>query len=402
MRWPPWLSLLGLYQRSRAALLVNRAFVKIIDGGLTSQVVEQPPPGRCRFRHWLDTKYCGRELLDGHDMCFFHAPDPEKYRVAAVERYFGESMTLIRALEKEIAEGRSLWGAWLRDAPLHGNFLNQTGANFSKADLRFADLSGAHLSYGSLNSAQLAMADLEKAYLSDVDLRNAVFTGANLHEVKFRNADFTGVRGLTRDSFRGWKWGFLPIYHILETYPDQCERVYQALTTYFSGIGALDDESWASYRMHVIHRKLLFKRLSPSVLLSEEMVENFVRPSAADRPRRTTFRVLCTWVHNVQELALSYFSALAWGYGEKPLRVLGISAFIIFLFALWYDFCGALSESGFQGALYFSIVTFTTLGYGDVLPVKQYRLVAASEAVCGLLLAGMFLFCLSRRVVGRR
>jgi uncharacterized protein YjbI with pentapeptide repeats len=74
------------------------------------------------------------------------------------------------------------------------------------------------------------MAHIENAYLSDVDLRHADITGANLHAVKFRNAVFTGVRGLTRDSFRGWKWGILRVYHILETYPDQCEPVYQALS----------------------------------------------------------------------------------------------------------------------------------------------------------------------------
>ena len=163
-------------------------------------------------------------------MCFFHTPDPKKYLPTTVEKYFGKSMTLNRALESEVASGRSLSGAWLRNAPLHGTFIDRAGVNLSKADLRFADLSGAHLSYGSLNSAQLAMANIENAYLSDVDLRHADITGANLHAVKFRNAVFTGVRGLTRDSFRGWKWGILRVYHILETYPDQCEPVYQALS----------------------------------------------------------------------------------------------------------------------------------------------------------------------------
>jgi len=362
----------------------------------------QPPSGKCPYRNWFEKNYCGRELLEGHEMCFFHTPDPKKYLPTTVEKYFGKSMTLNRALESEVASGRSLSGAWLRNAPLHGTFIDRAGVNLSKADLRFADLSGAHLSYGSLNSAQLAMANIENAYLSDVDLRHADITGANLHAVKFRNAVFTGVRGLTRDSFRGWKWGILRVYHILETYPDQCEPVYQALSSYFSGIGALDDASWATYRMHVIHRKLLHAHLRLGVLLAEEMEEHFVRPSAEAAPRRTALRVLGTWIHNFQELTLSYFSALAWGYGEKPLRVLGVSAAIIFLFALIYNYCGALSESDFHSALYFSIVTFTTLGYGDVIPVKQYRLVAASEAVCGLLLFGMFLFCLSRRVVGRR
>ena len=53
---------------------------------------------------------------------------------------------------------------------------------------------------------------------------------------------------------------------------------------------------------------------------------------------------------------------------------------------------GAVSEAGFNSSLYFSIVTFTTLGYGDVLPKPPFRLLAASEAVLGLVsLASSFL-----------
>jgi voltage-gated potassium channel Kch len=37
-------------------------------------------------------------------------------------------------------------------------------------------------------------------------------------------------------------------------------------------------------------------------------------------------------------------------------------------------------------ALYLSVVTFTTLGYGDLAPRQEFRLVAASEALAGILL----------------
>ena len=61
----------------------------------------------------------------------------------------------------------------------------------------------------------------------------------------------------------------------------------------------------------------------------------------------------------------------------------------------------ALVEPGFPAALYFSTVTFTTLGYGDVVPKQSFRLFAASEALVGVLIAGLFLFTLSRRAFGR-
>jgi hypothetical protein len=41
--------------------------------------------------------------------------------------------------------------------------------------------------------------------------------------------------------------------------------------------------------------------------------------------------------------------------------------------------------------LYFSIVTWTTLGYGDLKPTPQIRLVAASEAIAGYIGMAMFI-----------
>ncbi len=39
--------------------------------------------------------------------------------------------------------------------------------------------------------------------------------------------------------------------------------------------------------------------------------------------------------------------------------------------------------------LYFSIVTFTTLGYGDFRPTNNARLISASEAILGYLVLGI-------------
>ena len=52
---------------------------------------------------------------------------------------------------------------------------------------------------------------------------------------------------------------------------------------------------------------------------------------------------------------------------------------------------GTLGGSGappFSAALYFSLETFSSLGYGDLLPTGALRLMAGSEAVNGLLLIG--------------
>ena len=50
------------------------------------------------------------------------------------------------------------------------------------------------------------------------------------------------------------------------------------------------------------------------------------------------------------------------------------------------------------GALYFSVVTFTTLGFGDLRPICwEGKLIAGSEALAGAFLMAAFLVTLARR-----
>ncbi len=43
---------------------------------------------------------------------------------------------------------------------------------------------------------------------------------------------------------------------------------------------------------------------------------------------------------------------------------------------------------GFENALYFSTVTFSTVGYGDITPHPEWRLLAALEGINGFILIG--------------
>ncbi len=56
----------------------------------------------------------------------------------------------------------------------------------------------------------------------------------------------------------------------------------------------------------------------------------------------------------------------------------------------------------FENALYFSVVTATTLGYGDITVSEQWRILASFEAMGGLILFGAstaFLFAMTRRLI---
>ena len=89
-------------------------------------------------------------------------------------------------------------------------------------------------------------------------------------------------------------------------------------------------------------------------------------------------------------LALS-FSSLLWGHGEKPQRTVIFGILFIFVCAFFYA-QGYLYDLGerikpdFAQALYFSVVTFTTVGYGDMTPFGFNKLLrcARPSAACSL------------------
>lgn len=59
------------------------------------------------------------------------------------------------------------------------------------------------------------------------------------------------------------------------------------------------------------------------------------------------------------------------------------------LWATTFCFLPGLTEiNSFEEAVYFSTVTFTTLGYGDIVIEGPWRLLAAIEAMCGILIFG--------------
>jgi len=69
--------------------------------------------------------------------------------------------------------------------------------------------------------------------------------------------------------------------------------------------------------------------------------------------------------------------------------VLGIVALHtaeIWSYALVYLQLGAISD--FEPALYFSTVSFTTIGYGDIVLGPQWRILSAIEGANGLILFG--------------
>lgn len=74
----------------------------------------------------------------------------------------------------------------------------------------------------------------------------------------------------------------------------------------------------------------------------------------------------------------------------------------ITVWAAFYSWKGAMA--GMQSALYFSAVTYTTTGYGDLVLPPEWRLLGGIEALTGILMAGWstgFFFAVASRLYDR-
>ncbi len=86
--------------------------------------------------------------------------------------------------------------------------------------------------------------------------------------------------------------------------------------------------------------------------------------------------------------------------GIALLAIVGANTIEVWLFAISLLTLGGLQDFG--DAIYFALVTYTTLGYGDVVLAKGYRIYGAFGAVTGLLAFGFstaFLLSLFNRLV---
>jgi hypothetical protein len=113
----------------------------------------------------------------------------------------------------------------------------------------------------------------------------------------------------------------------------------------------------------------------------------------------TMMMVLTTVVHSVA-MVTSFDLLDRWSHHEhrhgRPFRLMMVSGTILIYFgaalfevAMWaaaYLTLGAVQ--GVENSLYFSMVTFTTLGYGDIFLNEQWRLLASFEAANGIIMFG--------------
>jgi|SRR5271157_153712 len=120
----------------------------------------------------------------------------------------------------------------------------------------------------------------------------------------------------------------------------------------------------------------------------------------SDEASRCFFKALVLKRNNSSGLSkiVSWGSCLVWGWGERPSRVVLIGAIVILLFAVGYWLSGIEPAGDLGNCMYLSVITFSTVGYGDLHPATPIgKVLAASEGLLGIFFTGLFLVTFVKR-----
>lgn len=338
------------------------------------------PADRCGYEQPVITREnvgavcCWRPVWTGREHCIWHADEDEKPR-AAFEAHPAE-------------HGERLDGAVLR-----GAFL--TGADwFVGGTLIGADLSGA-----ILRNTDFTGTDVRRANFRNADARGAVFDGANVEDAEFVHTEVQGASFedalFDRAVFR-------------EAHVDRNTR-FGDRVAYDDGLEAVEGEALVVTAEAGIWTYKELQRLFGENALPEVERRYYLREK--DLRRRVAWR-------RGQYARAMRLEAARWTthYGTSPSRVVASSLALIAVCAFLYPFTGGIREpatdtviayhSGMRPAgllatlfvsLYFSVITFGTLGYGDIQPVgAAARALASVESLLGALLLALLVYVLTR------
>lgn len=258
--------------------------------------------------------------------------------------FYDLSREQIRARWQD-AQGREILKTW-RDSGFQREALTSLiGKLQGQLDLRGIPLPGADLSvrdltrmdffYADLSNAKLQRSDLSHSYLSEADLRGTDLSWIKLDEYTL----WDGVRISQGTAILGVQWG-------------------------------KGNWTFAGFVARRIEQTNLVEHLKR------------VRPHLAWFLRVTSAygESLGRWLFCCLVILLGFSGAIFWG----P----------------FFTKSGAENYApSFLEALYFSVITFTTVGFGDYTPLPGFgQIIVATEAIVGYVMFGVMLVILTRKV----
>ncbi|NNF99371.1 MAG: hypothetical protein HKM93_08335 [Desulfobacteraceae bacterium] len=302
------------------------------------------------------------------------------------------------SLRGEDLKGLNLVGACFVEADLSGADLSGAHlfkADFSKASLVNAilndiELTGANLSEANLEDARaeragLGMATMTKTRLFNAVLTDATLTKADLTEADLRHAKLNRVRlrdavlhkaDCTGADFRGADMSLSKFTGATMINADMRDARLRLVKGYeeakWYGVDIRDINFAGAYRLR-------------RFIMDENYLKEFRDESEFNH-----------MVYNVWSITSDCGRSL----NRWCLWVLGI----IIIFSVFYSFCGIDygKYDNWIGPFYYSVVTITTLGYGDIVPATPVaRVITICEVCIGYIMLGGLLSIFTNKMARR-
>ena len=286
----------------------------------------------------------------------------------------------------------NLIGANLVDANLQLAYLSD--ADLSLAHLTRADLTGVDLSGANLSGANLVDAELQLAYLSDANLSKADLSGSHLTGADLSSADLSDANlSHTNLSHTNLSHAILREANLSDAripYIQYLDRKYDQNTSKWKRFQlwlyphSIMRGKYQGIRVASCYGNAIFKRDAEDQDFLDTLEEHWEK----------TWRI---WLFR------------AWGlidYGRSMLAVFVIAFLIVVGFGAIYLIPGTISYGKNDNTLfspfYFSIVTFTTLGFGDVTPNGGIgEIIVSLQVIFGYLTLGLLISILANKVARR-
>lgn len=170
---------------------------------------------------------------------------------------------------------------------------------------------------------------------------------------------------------------------------------YAAMLYKYAAINYERDGEFINFSDCFYHYKECYRRFLALRIINPKRIHP-IMPSKEERGIKGLIKRVFIW------FALT-FSYLVWGHGERPARTFfsGILVILIAAFGymqgMLYFKAGLIVKPQFWEALYFSVITFSTVGFGDITPLGLTKLIAGLEAICGIFIIPLFVISLSRK-----
>ena len=121
---------------------------------------------------------------------------------------------------------------------------------------------------------------------------------------------------------------------------------------------------------------------------------------------RDLFKIFWFYMKYPMKYTWSTFLKWLYGWGEWPWLILAWCVVTIFIFSVLYYFIGDIAMNAdiiksYGTKLYFSGITFTTLGFGGYSPMGWAKVLAFIESFLGIFSIALFVYSFARRTAGR-